>query len=413
MPEKVPAATNPSTLLTLTTSFFDRLRLPLHLLERLPGPEDPLDPALDQGLRQEILQEARGLFQVPEITEDFGTGSTILFLEDRYQLRYILFPLEGRIALVGPYILEPADEKRLKALMERCSIPSTHLSFLYQYYVAVTRIESQICLESYLLSLAELLYPEERQVLFVREEQAPSTYTTRVHVDTSQEMARSIEARYRVEEEMLEAIAAGDEELAVSKNNSGFFASMDRRNPSMVQSTRNYLIIMNTMGRKAAQRGGVHPVYLDELSRRLALQIENTSNLAELNAFFDTIIRSYARLVRLNSTRAYTKPVRDAVNYISFHCTEEGLSLSTVADTLSLNHSYLATLYKKETGETVLQTIQKKRMEYALTLLDAGEGSVSDIAAACGIPDTTYFIRLFKRHQGMTPGEYIKSHRTP
>ncbi len=42
----------------------------------------------------------------------------------------------------------------------------------------------------------------------------------------------------------------------------------------------------------------------------------------------------------------------------------------------------------------------------ACELLSAGKSSVTETAFACGFNDLSYFIRVFKRFQGVTPKQY-------
>jgi hypothetical protein len=55
---------------------------------------------------------------------------------------------------------------------------------------------------------------------------------------------------------------------------------------------------MNTLLRKAAEQGGVHPIHLDELSRQFALKIEAFSMLAEGQKLMDEMFVAYCQLVK-------------------------------------------------------------------------------------------------------------------
>ena len=52
------------------------------------------------------------------------------------------------------------------------------------------------------------------------------------------------------------------------------------------------------------------------------------------------------------------------------------------------------------------------RMERARNELALGERSVREIAEACGFSDPAYFVRFFKKHEGVTPGVYRKEARS-
>lgn len=82
------------------------------------------------------------------------------------------------------------------------------------------------------------------------------------------------------------------------------------------------------------------------------------------------------------------------------------LSLKTQAQLLNVNASYLSTLFKKETGMTLTDYVNKKRMENAVFLLNSTNMQIQNIAQYCGIPDVNYFTKIFKKYIWKTPKEY-------
>ena len=52
------------------------------------------------------------------------------------------------------------------------------------------------------------------------------------------------------------------------------------------------------------------------------------------------------------------------------------------------------------------------RVEVASYALVATDCNVSEAASVAGFNNLSYFIRVFKRHKGITPGQYIARART-
>jgi AraC-like DNA-binding protein len=71
-----------------------------------------------------------------------------------------------------------------------------------------------------------------------------------------------------------------------------------------------------------------------------------------------------------------------------------------------LSRNLLFKTVKKETGLTLGQYIQAKRLEQAQSLLKNNERSIAEIAELCGISDYNYFSRIFKKQFGITPRDY-------
>ena len=110
-------------------------------------------------------------------------------------------------------------------------------------------------------------------------------------------------------------------------------------------------------------------------------------------------------LVQSHSLRTYSKPIQNIINYISFNLTAD-LSLNALSEEFMLNSSYLSTLFKKETGVTLTNFVNNKRIEHAIYLLNTTQSAIQDIAAQCGINDVNYFTKLFKKLKNMTPTQY-------
>jgi two-component system, response regulator YesN len=82
------------------------------------------------------------------------------------------------------------------------------------------------------------------------------------------------------------------------------------------------------------------------------------------------------------------------------------------ADDLSkeifLTPNYIRTIFKKYTGETILEYHTKVRMEKAAELIGDRSQKIYDVSKMVGYENTSYFCSLFSKYFGMTPNEYRK-----
>lgn len=96
-------------------------------------------------------------------------------------------------------------------------------------------------------------------------------------------------------------------------------------------------------------------------------------------------------------------------DYINAHY-HENLFVSEIADALGVNVSYLSRSFKDATGETIIATMNRKKMEQALFYLDNTDMKVYEVADALGFENVTYFSHFFKKYMGMAPKEYAMNH---
>lgn len=83
----------------------------------------------------------------------------------------------------------------------------------------------------------------------------------------------------------------------------------------------------------------------------------------------------------------------------------EDLSLQSLAEELRMNPSYVSLIFKEETGETFINYVTKVRIKRAKELLGT-DLTVSQIAKEIGYANAQHLIRVFKKQEGRTPGEY-------
>lgn len=82
------------------------------------------------------------------------------------------------------------------------------------------------------------------------------------------------------------------------------------------------------------------------------------------------------------------------------------LSMKYIADKMYLNHIYLGQLFKKETGLSLNDYINKVRINKAKKLLKETGAMVYEIADQVGFSDSQYFSTVFKKIVGVSPKEY-------
>lgn len=102
--------------------------------------------------------------------------------------------------------------------------------------------------------------------------------------------------------------------------------------------------------------------------------------------------------------------VRQVRQFVEQHINQD-VSLQTIASQVFLNPGYLSKLYKNETGENLSDYITRIRLERTVYYLNHTNKKIQEICELLGYQSTSYFIRMFKKHFGMTPQDYRNSPR--
>ena len=84
-------------------------------------------------------------------------------------------------------------------------------------------------------------------------------------------------------------------------------------------------------------------------------------------------------------------------------------ALSELSGEYGVSMGYLSSLLKKELGMPFSEYLTDKRIRRAKELLLDDRLSIEEIAEQVGYHDYFYFLKVFKKHEGISPGKYRKT----
>ncbi|HEY0046511.1 MAG TPA: helix-turn-helix domain-containing protein [Flavobacterium sp.] len=99
------------------------------------------------------------------------------------------------------------------------------------------------------------------------------------------------------------------------------------------------------------------------------------------------------------------EPVKKAQVFIEENF-EEKLTVDALADRFALGRRSFERRFKKSTGNSVIEYIQRVKIEAAKKQLETGRKTISEVMYDVGYTDAKAFRDLFKRISGMTPVAY-------
>ena len=120
-------------------------------------------------------------------------------------------------------------------------------------------------------------------------------------------------------------------------------------------------------------------------------------------AHFMLILQRFLSLLEYDvNTSQYDPRVKKAVRFITERYADP-LTISTVAEAVSLNAVYFGALFKRETHCSFRDYLNTVRLNQAEDMLRTGQWNVTEVAQNCGFTDIYYFSRVFKKHKGIPP----------
>lgn len=395
-------------------SFFERILRQFHLPLIRVKQDMPLFPQADQGLR---LALGMDLDERPweRYLRQHLKGNTIYRVIDDFACSYILFRLpecpEPSLVLVGPYSAQEHDSQWLNRFCEENGIRSQWVPILEEYYRKVPYVKSSELLYAALNALGESMwgvqnFSSEDMVNGIPDSLLPLSTMPEAHGrENFISDVRTVEARYEAENRLMQAVAQGRTHRALTMLASFSQSALESRTQELSRNTQNYSIILNTVLRKAAEQGGVHPLYIDRLSSEFAHRIEETSNASDFETLWQEMAHKYCLLVKKHSSQNHSQLVQQVISRVDYDLGAD-LSLKANAEALNVNASYLSSLFRKEMGVTLTDYVNRKRVEHAMYLLSNTTLSISSVGQYCGIQDDNYFTKMFKKYTGKTPKQF-------
>lgn len=346
-------------------------------------------------------------------------GNTVYKVCDSFLCNYILMILPDiepvSCLVIGPYADFEIEKETKLDLAQKYNIGPQLFSQFEKYYSQVPVFLNESNLFVLLNTFGETIWGdlENFSIESIKEtaqhDFSNISYRTNDDMfDHSQLSVHILESRYESENKLIKAVSQGlinKAELLISKNSS---TSVEKRTSDPVRNMKNYSVILNTLLRKAAEQGFVHPYYIDGTSSDFARKIEMSNSIKEIENLQKEMVHSYCMLVKNHSMKKYSPLIQKVLTRIDSELTGD-LSLKVQAKLLSINPSYLSSLFKKETGFTLTDYVNKKRAEHAAQLLETTNMQIQTIAQYCGILDVNYFTKIFKKYYNKTPKEYRDS----
>ena len=390
-------------------NLFEKCHLQVLLLDADKEPDRQVDLRLRERLG--MPGEYKRLI---DIFRQIVRPGTVYRMTDPFLCSYLLLELPERktraFLAIGPYLAVELTQGQFLEQAERLGLSGDGTAVLENHYSAVPQLAEQTVFAP-IETFCERLWGRDgysmvdvNQELYQAEMPLPLASPRQTPEETLRKM-EEMERRYAYENELMRAVSMGlthkAEMLLASFSNFAF----ERRLADPVRNLKNYAIIMNTLLRKAAEQGGVHPLYLDRMSSDYAARIEQITSSVSGYGLMTDMFRGYCRLVRRHAMKNYSTPVRRAITHIDSDLNGE-LSLKTLAELQGMNASYLSSLFRKETGQTVTDYINQQRVHLAVQLLSSSDFQIQTIAQHCGIPDVNYFTKVFKKYIGKTPKQF-------
>lgn len=157
----------------------------------------------------------------------------------------------------------------------------------------------------------------------------------------------------------------------------------------------------------------VSEIFKVDREQLLRLQKDNRDNLKAFSIGFLKEMKKKVETLKKRETEknsGYKKrDIMDVLNYIYENYLDDNFSVKSIASHFQTSVSNISHFFKKNMEVTISQYVEQIKLERAKEMLRTSDKKVSEIAEILRYANSTAFIEMFKKYEGVTPGVYRES----
>ena len=174
---------------------------------------------------------------------------------------------------------------------------------------------------------------------------------------------------------------------------------------------------MNSIYEKYAERGGrpcFHPAdpspygrILDELYETASSEdhVRDMRIFEKLASLLTLLMEQSWNPENRRRITAKKQNLQNVKEYLDRHYMDR-INLDDLAEKFYINKFYLARIFKEQFGVSINNYLLQIRITHAKQLLRFTDQTVEAIGRECGVEDANYFSRMFRKVEGISPGEF-------
>jgi two-component system, response regulator YesN len=312
----------------------------------------------------------------------------------------------------GPVQMEVANEYVVDDIIKANDFSIANKGILQAYLkgVAVVEPEKVRYLANMLYIIAKDIMSEESRILAERKKfyEGQAAINEKIQDIKEHESTSHISKYYPVEleKELVTRVKVGDKKGAKTILNE-LLGHVLFNNGSNLEIIKARVLELTTVLSRAAVEGGGNLEMIFGLNLKYLHQISEANSVEALCEWIVTVLERFTDSMYNVENVNNLHIIQKAVGFINDNSMND-LSLDQVADYVYLSPSYFSRLFKKEMGINFIDYLNKVRIEESKKYLNDVKMSLSDISHMVGFTDQSYYTKVFKKVEGISPGQFRK-----
>lgn len=178
-------------------------------------------------------------------------------------------------------------------------------------------------------------------------------------------------------------------------------------NMDVIRTRSIELIVMTS---RTAVSAGVSQERASQINSSFIQLILMQNSIDDVSAQLQMSIDLYQKEIQKTLSTPEPTGIKVMKEFIHEHFCEN-ITLDTIASSAFLSSSYASRLFKKEMNISIMDYVLQLRMNEARKLLKDSDLQIDEISDKIGYTDSSYFTKVFRKSEGVTPSQYRQTHK--
>jgi len=206
------------------------------------------------------------------------------------------------------------------------------------------------------------------------------------------------------EKELITKVRLGDK-IGAKKILNEFLGQVMLHNPINIELIKAYILELAIILTRAVVEQGANAENILGLRYQFVSELSDIADQEKLCFWVVKVMESICDNIYRTRNNNHYRILEQACTFIQKNYSNK-LTLETVAKEIYISPFYLCHLYKEELQTTFGEFLTKTRIDAAKSFLRESDMSLAQIALEVGYPDQSYFTKVFKKIEQITPKTY-------
>lgn len=312
----------------------------------------------------------------------------------------------------GPVQMNLPDEYMADEIIKASHIEMSNKEIMQEYLNMIPLCDTERVryLSEMLYILAKDIMSEEGSALSERREfyKEQAAISEEIQSIKTKNEAEHISNYYpaEIEKELVAKVKSGDKKGATTILNE-LLGHVLFDNGSNFEITKARVLELMIVLSRAAVEGGGNLEMIFGLKLKYLKEVNEIDNTESLCFWIVKVLGRFTDCVYSTENQNNSYVLQKAIEYINENYMND-ISLESVSNYVYLSTSYFSRLFKKSMGINFIDYLNKVRVEESKKYLPDLRLSLSNIAQLVGFTDQSYYTKMFKKVEGISPGQFRK-----